>query len=253
MTTLLVNLFVTAGKPIALIDGNQPGLGKTLLGRVLSILMDGVDPALIHFASDDEELGKRICATLRGGQTVVLIDNAKVRGGERVDSRVVEANSMAPRIALRILGVSANYERPNDVIWALTMNDTKVSPDLVSRGVPIRLSYDGDPRHRRFAGPDPIAYAQVHRGEILGELAGMVVRWNQKGRPGGPAEHRCGEWARVVGGVVAAAGLPRFLANYDDAAGSFDQALDELAALAEAAFRTGARRSITVIHQERLV
>ncbi len=182
LTVMLVDRFVAVGKPIALIDGNQPGLGKTLLGRVIGILMDGVDPAVIGFTTDDEELGKKVCATLRQGQSLVLIDNAKVRGGDRVDSRFIEANSMAPRIALRILGQSANFERPNDVIWALTMNDTKASPDLVSRGVPIRLSHDGDPRLRAFPGPDPVAYALEHRAGILDELAGMVVRWNQLGR-----------------------------------------------------------------------
>ncbi len=239
VTILLINNFVAAGKPVALIDGNQPGLGKTLLGRVLGALMDGAEPAPTAFTADDAELGKQVCATLRGGkQSIVLIDNAKFRGAERIDSRFIESNSMAPRVVMRILGVSENFERPNDLIWVLTMNDTKASPDLVSRGVPIRLSYDGDPRLRALAGPDPVAHALDRRAEILGELAGMIVRWNRLGRPPGGADHRCGQWARTVGGIVAAAGLPGFLANYDEAAGSFNQALDDLAALAEAAAKS---------------
>jgi hypothetical protein len=246
VTALLVTLFVSVGKALVLLDGNQPGLGKTLFARILGILLDGVDPALIHFATDDEELGKRICATLRSSaQSLVLIDNAKVRAGDAVNSRVIEANSMAPQIALRILGQSANYTRPNDVMWVMTMNDTKASPDLVSRGCPIRLSYEGDPGKRQFGVADPIAFALEHRAEVLGELAGMVVCWNQKGRPPGPRGHRCEVWARTVGGILDAAGLPEFLTNLDEAAASFNTVLDELAALAEAAVAAGDPATVT--------
>ena len=66
---------------------------------------------------------------------------------------------MAPNITLRILGKSANYTQPNDVLWFLTMNQTKISPDLASRGMPIRLYYEGDPATRVFEGPNPLEYA----------------------------------------------------------------------------------------------
>jgi hypothetical protein len=240
ITGLLVNHFVTSGKPVILLDGNQPGVGKTLLVRVTGIILDGEDPRVIHYTSEDEELQKRICATLRGSnQSLIVIDNAKVRAGSAVSSPVIEANSMAPHVSLRILGKSENYTRPNDVLWCLTMNDTKASPDLVSRGLPIRQYFEGDPRTRKFDGRDPLQYARDHRQEILGELAGMIVRWNQEGRPQGRQDHRLAEWARIVGGIMDANGFPEFLSNVDDAAVEFDTALDELAALAEAAVTEG--------------
>ena len=240
LTGLLVSSFVSPGKAVVLLDGNQPGLGKTLLARVIGVLLDGLDPQLIHYTPDDEELAKRICATLRGSpQSLLLIDNAKVKAGSAVSSPVIEANSMAPQVSLRILGQSSNYVRPNDLLWFLTMNDTRTSPDLVSRGLPIRFWYDGDPGARNFGGRDPVAYATEHRTELLGELAGMVLGWNQAGRPPGPRPHRCGYWAQVVGGVLQSAGLPEFLANLDEAAATFNAALDELAALAETVAAAG--------------
>src|SRR5262249_47785314 len=151
------------------------------------------------------------------GQSLVLLDNAKVRAGDTVNSRVIEANSTAPLISLRILSTSTNYSRPNDVIWVVTMNETKASPDLVMRGCPIRLRYDGDPGQREFAGPEPIAFTLEHRVELLGELAGMVVRWTQSGRPHGVRRHRCNVWAGTVGGILQAAGLPEFLTNVEEA------------------------------------
>lgn len=56
LTGILINHFVVGGKPIALIDGNQPSLGKSLLIRVIGAVVDGDDPRLIHFTADDEEL-----------------------------------------------------------------------------------------------------------------------------------------------------------------------------------------------------
>lgn len=240
MTSLLVNHFVQSSKPVVMIDGNQPGLGKTLLARILGILLDGHEPSLLHFCSDESELSKRICATLRSGQSIVPIDNAKVIGGGRVSSAVLEANAMAPVISLRILGQSANFTRPNDLIWAITMNDTRVSPDLVSRSLPVRLHFDGDPGQRAFSGPDPIAYAMKHRAAILSELAGMIVYWNQQGRPLSGHTHRCHEWARLIGGIMTCAGMPEFLANLAESRSDFDQALDDLTALAEVAVRNPA-------------
>jgi hypothetical protein len=132
LTGLLVALFVRSGKAVNLLDGNQPGIGKTLLARVAGIVLDGEDPDLIRFTTDDDELSKCICATLRAKpNSIVLIDNAKLRAGGEINSAVLEANSTAPQISLRILGHSVNYRRPNDLLWFITMNGTKASSDLV--------------------------------------------------------------------------------------------------------------------------
>jgi len=157
---------VSTGKPIVLLDGNQPGVGKTLLVLVIGVILDGSEPYLIHYSDDDEELSKRICATLRSNhQNIVPIDNAKSRAGAAISSPTIESNSMAPQISLRILGQSANYTRPNDLLWVLTMNNTRICADGVSRGLPIRFHYEGDPRERDFGGRDPVAYAKRSAAE----------------------------------------------------------------------------------------
>ncbi len=178
---MLVTRYVTGGKPIALIDGNQPGLGKTLLVRILSVLADGTELPLMPFTANEDELHKTICGHLRAGRSVLGIDNAKVATGGVISSPALESLVSGSKLALRILGKSELFERPTDLLWALTMNDTRTSPDLVSRGLPIRLEYAGDPAKRVFR-TDPVAYAEAHRLEILGELAGMVNFWNANGR-----------------------------------------------------------------------
>jgi len=240
LTALLITKFVMKGKPIVLLDGNQPSLGKTLLAVVIGIILDGMIPKLIRYTPDDQELAKTICSTLRSNkQNVVAVDNAKARNGATISSPTIESNSTAPQVSLRILGRSMNYTRPNDLIWILTMNSTRACADMVSRGVPVQFHFEGDPRTRDFADRDPAAYAMQHRTEILGELAGMVIHWNQRGRPPGTARHRCVAWAQVIGGILQANGFPEFLQNLDEAAAEFNSDLDELAALAEAAVLRG--------------
>ena len=234
LTGLLANHFLTTSKALVLMDGNQPGIGKTWLARAIGIILDGAEPDLIHYTPDDEELAKRICATLKARSQTLVIDNAKIKANTAISSPVLEANSMAPHISLRILGQSTNMTRPNDLLWIVTMNDTKTSPDLVSRGLPIRLFFEGNPGERQF-GQDPLVFAATHRSELLGELAGMVVRWVQAGRPRFGHRHRCAEWAAVIGGILQVNGLPEFLANMNEAAGDFNAELEGLAALAEAA------------------
>lgn len=106
LTGVLVNHFVTTLKAVALVDGNQPGLGKTLLLRVLGLVLDGADPNLIHYTADDEELQKRMCATLRRGtQSVLILDNAKQPSGTPISSPALESNSMAPGVSLQRIQV----------------------------------------------------------------------------------------------------------------------------------------------------
>jgi len=239
LTGLVANLFVAAGKGLLFVDANQPALGKTWLARILGIVLDGRDPQLVTYTQDDAELAKQVCATLRTlDQSILIVDNARPGTSSGcINSTFLEANSLASIIALRILGRSENFTRPNDILWCLTMNGTQATPDLVSRSFPVRLHFDGDPANRPLPAVDPIRYAHDQRNEIIAELASMVLYWKQQGCPEGTTGHRCTSWAKICGGIVASAGFPEVLTNLGEAATEFDAGQDELAALAEAVLR----------------
>src|SRR5262249_54307151 len=77
------------------------------------------------------------------------------------------------------------------------------------------------------------------RLEILAELAGMVQHWKEQGRPPGSRGHRCGAWARTVGGILAANGLDRFLTNLSEVQAAMDEGLQTLGTLAEHVINKG--------------
>jgi hypothetical protein len=202
LTAFLGNHFVDAPKPVILLDGNQPGLGKTLLVSAIGLLLDGAEPRRLALVRD-EELEKRLGAILRASvSTLLLFDNVRAR----IDSPLIEANCLSPVLSFRLLGASANIERPNSYLWVVTSNATSGTEDIISRALAIRLRYEGNPQDRTFQG-DPAGYATNHRLEILGELAGLVERWKLAERPLGTAKHRCVRLAQVIGGSLTVAGL----------------------------------------------
>ena len=243
LTGVLANLFVSQGKAVFVIDGNQPSLGKTLLAMVLGVLLDNRVPSPIEYSADEAEIRKKVGATLMGSRpSVILIDNCKPRGG-RIESAYLEGVSTSPVIAERILGRSANHEQPNDVLWVLTMNNTILGADMTARSCPIRLYYEGDPSTRTLSHRDLVGYVRQHRHELLAELAGMVVRWSQQGRTPGTAGHRLDNWARTIGGILDANGLPGFLRNLDEANADFNADSDDLCSLAHSALRLDSLQS----------
>lgn len=241
VTGVLANRFVANPKPLFMIDGNQPNVGKTLFARSVGVVIDGIDPQLIKYTPNDEELEKRVgAAVIETRSSVIVFDNAKVRDSGVINSPTIEVNSVAPQVSFRILGQSKNFSLPNDFLWFITMNDSRVCPDIASRNVPIRLYYEGDPNVLgRFEGRDPIRHAFQHRYEILNEIIGMVIRWTQEGRPRSSKQHRCRHWAEDVGGILEVAGFTEFLDNVDEADAEFNVAHEGLSALAEASVQAG--------------
>src|SRR5262249_54013078 len=153
--------------------------------------------------------------------SIFFFDNMKVK----VDSALLEANALSPLLSVRLLGHSRNISRPNIYLWLITSNLTSGSSDMISRGIPIRLRYEGNPAERTFK-ENLLEFATQHRLDILGELAALVERWKLAGRPDAQAiwpsgrpqpRHRCQRWVQIIGGVLAVNGFTNFLSNVEEA------------------------------------
>lgn len=253
LTPLLFPHFLETCKPAFLIDGNQPGLGKTLLVTVVGLVCDGVVPRLMSLSADDEEVRKQTLARLQQEHGSFLVyDNVKRSSGMPINSPFLEYLTTTTEISLRILGKSEDYVCRNDRIIVITMNNTTASRDLVSRSVPIRMSYDGPPRDRCFQHMDLLGFALTHRYGILGELCGMVEYWKQCSMPVGTGcHHRFHQWACMIGGIMQSCGFPEFLANLDEADVEFDETrsgLEDLLEVVRQASGVSLPESGTVFH-----
>lgn len=173
----------------------------------------------------------QIASELNDGRTVLFIDNQK--GAMNIP--VLEANMTAAQLGFRGFHVQRKIRRPNDVLWLVTTNDAVPSDDMLSRCVHIRLHYEGVPDTHRFALSEKelIDHVRNNRSGILAELAGMVVRWLDAGRPSAPADCRFGVFGRVIGSVLTFNGLPGFLSNTREEVREHSIKHQQLVALAE--------------------
>lgn len=232
---LLARQFSAAGKPLGILDSNQPGTGKTTLVQCVGIILDGATPQLIPYSMDDEELRKKTTALLMAGrQSVIVLDNARVVGAGAIQSPWLESASTVSEYSDRVLGHSKIFRRPNDLLWLITANSARVGPDIASRSIVVRLAVDGDAAARHYAAGNILQFALQHRNELLAELYGMVEYWSSQGRSRVDTVHRFQDCTQVVGGILHACGFPEFLANQSAVSQSIDTRADDLAALAEA-------------------
>ena len=77
----------------------------------------------------------------------------------------------------------------------------------------------------------------------------MVEHWKACGRPLSDHPHRIERWAQIIGGILECCGIPEFLGNVEEAAADFNSDLNDLAALAEAALRSGTSAAILTASQ----
>lgn len=233
LTAILVPHFIGA-KPAALFNGNQPGLGKSILAQVIAILRDGHPTETATYNPNDEEFEKRLGAIVHRGATTVIIDNAKASGRHpRIESACLERSITDHILSFRLLGKSESIRAENSHIFCITANTAQVSRDTVTRSVVMDLYYEGNPERRSFTIADPEGYAEKYRIELLGELIGMVERFKAAGMPMASVHSRFNKrgWGNIVGGILEACGEPDFLANAEEAAATLDETRRDFAEL----------------------
>jgi len=199
--------------PLALVDAPQAGTGKSLLVDVFAMITTGRPAPMMPYPKSDEEMEKRIGASLMGGRSLVCFDN-------------LEGTLQSPSLALvitakdyetRILGLSENMLVPNQATWVVTGNNIRPSGDMPRRCYHIRLDaqmsrpYQG----RQFKHPNLIEWVSQHRAELLHALLTIARAWFAIGAPCriqdplGSFE----SWHRTIGSILDYAGVEGFLGN----------------------------------------
>jgi len=220
LLTAMSGLHWPGRHPLTVINGNRPGVGKSLLAKLLSLLVDGTSPKSISYNPNDEEFEKQIATRVKAGDNVILIDNAKRTSKVRaVNSSVLERSVTDNLVNYRKLGSNSAITRTNTMLFCLTMNCTTLSADLARRALPINLACDGDVRRHNFDIPDLLGFVSEHRETLLSELAGMFDRWVRADRPmpRETATHSVSQlWAATIDAILQHSGYHGFLTNLDE-------------------------------------
>lgn len=235
MLTPLLGPAFPGGRPIAMIKGNQPSVGKTTAATVIAVLAsnDG-DLASVTYERNDGELEKKIAACIRRGSNTVLIDNIHCPGNAVVTSASLERTVTAKNYNFRRVGTSQMITGVNHIQFLGTFNGGTLSTDWSSRSVFVLMHYAGDtPRMPEPVTGPIVDYASKNRTRLLAELLGMLDRWAKAGRPTKSTPCRFAEWAKTLNGILSVNGHHDFLASYSEDRGEADEvqmALEQLAA-----------------------
>jgi hypothetical protein len=210
---VLLSFFVRdrfrGAKPLVLIQGNQPGIGKTWAARAALELLGGpAESASVTLARRDVELARSIYAAFNVGRSALLFDNVRLPEGSPIDSPTLErvltdAHVDCPARGARPVRV------PNNLLLFATWNGGQMTPDLAQRVLPIRLHHEGDPRTRlpTKAGQDLVRFVRKNRAPLYFELLSVWERWRHAGQPRAHEPFRFALWASLLGGVLKANGI----------------------------------------------
>jgi len=136
------------------------------------------------------------------GLAYILWDN--IPRGTQIGCPHIERSCTAAYYADRKLGVSEMVATAASTIHFFTGNNVGVKGDLASRSLHIRLDVDRvDPENRAFKHPDPVAWTENHRAEILTALYTILLGNPQlKAARDAEAKTRFKMWWRLVGSAV---------------------------------------------------
>ena len=202
--------------PLALVTAPTRGTGKGLLVKVAANIALGHHANLMSAPSEEAEWTKKITSTLVDGPAMVLIDD--ITGVLKSSS--LEALLTTEEWTDRILGASVNRTLPNSAVWMATGNNLALAGDLPRRCYRVRLDAQciRPERRDKFKHNPLVPWTLAHRGEILAALLTIARSWYADGRPAyattpmGNYE----EWSRIVGCILAHAGVKGFLSNLDE-------------------------------------
>jgi len=200
---------LTARTPLFFYMGNRERAGKDYCAGITGITYEGtaVEDTPISTEGDDhgEELRKKILANLKIGRTRIHSSNNK----GFINNAQFESTITSENIIDRPLGSSTMLQFPNTLEFSLSANiGITYSADLAQRSVFINFFFaQEDPNARTFTTPNLHKNVMEHRDDILSALYVLVRNWHEKGMPSGSRPFASfPEWARVVGGIMEAAG-----------------------------------------------
>jgi putative DNA primase/helicase len=147
LTALLRGSLPTA--PVFLTDANAPGVGKSYLVDVISMVATGEACPVITISKNEEETEKRLGSVLLDGSPIVSLDNA-IRD---LEGSLLCQLTERPVVKVRILRYSEMPRCEVHTTVFATGNNVTFAGDMVRRGLIIHLEALSErPEFREFKG-----------------------------------------------------------------------------------------------------
>ena len=227
-----VRYLILGPTPLLLVDAPARGTGKGLLVDVASGISLGRPAYVMTLPKDEDELDKRITATLVEGSPMIVLDNLTT-----LRSNTLSAVLTTPLWKGRRLGKSKMVEVPNTATWIATGNNVVFSDEIVRRTVPIRLDAGVERPEERsgFYHADLMAWVRSNRAQLVSACLSMVQAWIDAGMPKGKGTlGRLERWVEVMGGILMVASVEGFLTNREALYANADTETQEWIAICRA-------------------
>ena len=220
--TPIVRELIHGPVPMTVFEAPAPGTGKSLLMQVLASAATGRPVEPTPMSSQEDERRKAMGSMLSEGRPVVLLDNVR---GHLHDPALEGVLTSYPTWSDRRMGGQERLRVPSTAVWGLSGNNLTMNADLARRTVTVRLDARcARPEARTgWRHADLLRWTAEHRDRLLSALLTLVQTWQLEGRPAGTATLGSYEaWARVLGGILAACGVPGLLTDRDTRAETAD-------------------------------
>jgi len=155
------------------------GSGKSMLVDIASMIASGRQAPVISQGATEEELEKRLGASLIAGDVMVSIDNCESPlGGELLCQALTQ-----PALKIRILGKSINVEVPGNAAIFATGNNLSVIGDMTRRTLLCSLDPNCERPETREFKVDPLAMIRAERGRYVAAALTILRAFHVADRP----------------------------------------------------------------------
>lgn len=188
--------------PMAIINGNQPGTGKSLLAWFLIAPVWGMAATAAKPASD-EELIKYLNTVTQARKPFALLDDINT-----LASNAINMFATAPLIEGRKMGTDQLFTTINRTQIICTGNALATTPDIERRSMIVDLFFDEAATDRSIPTPlEPQDLAEASmRADLLQMLWSLVKNWSDAGCPtlvdGTKSKASYEGFAEVVGSIL---------------------------------------------------
>jgi CRISPR/Cas system CSM-associated protein Csm2 small subunit len=207
-----VREMIPGNAPGIAIDKQKAGAGAGKLEAAMSTIFAGKGTAAMAMPTTPEEMTKVLLPTLRSGSANVFFDN--VSG--KTDSGELASAMTAPTYQARVLGLSETVEVDVRCQWVVAGIKVQLSEELARRFCLIYLDpKTANPENRTgFRHAEIEAWVRANRGQLIWACLTLVQNWIAQGsKPGTKNKASYSQWARIMGGILDAAGIHGFLDN----------------------------------------